>query len=327
MDLARHCASVRNPVCAIRSAGLHRQPWYAEIENEFRVDRRQINRQLRREVINILYHLDEMTLFMPIDLPEGPRDPPPLPPGPPRPPAGPRDPPPSPPGPAPGGPDDDEPSDGPGPGGGSVSGPATIAGSAAPQGSTTGASSSSSSGAPKMLLGPQGLVHNAMWCKYALAVLLQAHEESDIQDDVVFSLGPKLTKPISFFTLPIDNGAELSTEFEFSKPPGAENDTAHQGCDLGGGSDEGSDVLFFRIVDERPAGRELAPGAYKADRGALAVEPLAPLRVDTAASTVIIKLEEGGDGDTHSFDLLTTANLTVDDFDTVRMWKSGPLVL
>ena len=64
-DLSHHCNLVRNPSLAIRSLGLHRHPYYAIILADG-VNKSELNRWIRPILVEMIYHVDDDTLFRPM---------------------------------------------------------------------------------------------------------------------------------------------------------------------------------------------------------------------------------------------------------------------
>jgi len=83
-------------------------------------------------------------------------------------------------------------------------------------------------------------------------------------------------------------------------------------------------VIWFRIVDDMPADRKLAPRAPTITDGSLIVVQTVNVTSITRATKEVCISAEDKDGTTQlSFQLFSPASLTVDDLQTLRMWRES----
>ena len=63
--LSYHCSLVRNPSVAVRSLGFHLHPTYVMLQEEVQC-KSDINRWVRPIIVELIYHIDDRTLFDPM---------------------------------------------------------------------------------------------------------------------------------------------------------------------------------------------------------------------------------------------------------------------
>ena len=203
---------------------------------------------------------------------------------------------------------------------------------AAPVGDVVGPDDSCDLPSAAQLLVHQGGLHDSLWCKYALEMLQDLHRNSN-SEDLIFSLGPSLSLPGNFFTMPMDSDHQASLppeqpaeEFEF-RSAGFEGDMDLPSIQPA----DSPDVMWFRIMDAKPANRHVAPGSWKPSETSLAIQKVRATWLDRAVGEITIdsrvstEIGEREGINVSDVNLLSAGSMSVNDFNTLRKWETRGL--
>ena len=303
-QLVQLCDFTRSPGSALQAVNLHYHPSVRRIMLE---DRSQLARKYRPWVVELLYHVDRKTLFQNL--------------------------------PANGGYVGDDGSNGP-----DSQGPAALKDVATPsvpaavEGSSSMRSPSGSPGPPGPAGGASsstdsqgGILHDALWCKYAVEHMRHVLEEKQQPDcQFVWSLGPRLQTGLQHALtdlaqrvnpLPDDSSRALPAleQFEFLEPHASMSMEARQDRDP---LASGHGVLLFTVTSKNPSNIKVPRYAPQVtEKDCLAIAPVQLRHVDMQKQQLFLKLDQE-----QTPVLLHPAALSVDDFSTLRLWKgSGTL--
>ena len=338
--LVGHCASTRTARQALAATGLLHHPGVKAALGPGRINQktRALNRELRSDMVEILFHVDGRTLHQPLPGMHAFRPPPPPPPAPPGPPSPPEDlaegvsgevtpgmegdesPPP---------PAADPPPPSPAPPMAPSSSSVALAVPAPEAAAEAPAPEPEAALAPQWLVS-QGVTHDALLCKYAMQHL----KSLEVGPLVVFSFGPKMSMAHDFFLSYVSKVADpepvgpvppaLRTSLqEFQFEPEQFDEVSR-----GGGQEQDYDlgVLFFQLGSPNPCNVVLplmAPKARKPSDAAsevlnINVMPVAELNNNLKLIRVSL---EGLDGRGICDSQILTSNLfSIDDLRTFRSW-------
>jgi hypothetical protein len=349
-ELSKFCRENRMPVQALQSAGFYNHPVVAELRLTRSV--RCLNRSFSASIVELMYHVDSATLFQP--LPDSlPARPPPGPPPPALPPAPGPPPPPQPPGAHDGNEGDNHDHDGgedddndpfddghddapPPPPSQPVRKLKRASHTASCDGVVNGSASvASGSGTPgKQELAMSGvdstggILHDRLWCKYAVEHMRFLIDSELGMKSRVFSLGPHLQADPSMFLFALDDVLDPhsveeqdTVEFDFRMHVSeAEREPAD-------GFSDACDMIFFTIDSATPAAIRVLPNAPKISRNdSLAISLVKIVSGDRHSQTLRVALEAADGSGVESLHLLTPGDLRVNDFGTLRMWDTSLFV-
>ncbi len=306
-QLSGCCARVRNCVSGVEEMGMARHPSVVYLGGTKRGLRRALMREARTVLVEVIYHVDEDTLFL--DHPRvdawGPEPDEP-------------------------GDDDDQGPPGPGPPGL----PQLVGAEAEPEQRPLVPH-------PERPVLPDCRTDvQRLWCKEALVFVAELHRGRSAT--VVYSLGPRLTRPADELAIPLSTllrpdpqprqASDIAFAFEqeqrpkqlladdgsFEVPPEGEEAEHERSAVI-------STMTFFSLVKSK-VGREkvapLAPNLRAHSGTSSAVRPLRLLSVDLEARVVYVSLEGKGQAAREPL-ILSLGALSVCDLATLRCWDAS----